>query len=145
MIGNAQAISQWLWLQDREKLFEIKEHKAKRTNTQNSYLWALVNQMANKLNKTKEEIYIQMIRDYGQSEIVSMLSSIEPNGYFKYYEEIGTGIVNEKEFTHYRIYKGSSEYNTLEMAHLLDGVIQECEQLGIPTLTMEQIQQMRLI
>ena len=101
--------------------------------------------MANKLNRTKEEIYIQMIKDYGQSEIVSMLSSIEPNGYFKYYEAIGTGIVNDKEFTHYRIYKGSSEYNTLEMAHLLDGVIQECEQLGIPTLTMEQIQKMRLI
>ena len=145
MIGNAQAISQWLWLQDREKLFEIKEHKPKRTNTQNSYLWALVNQMANKLNKTKEDVYIQMIKDYGQSEVISMVSSIEPNGYFKYYEAIGTGIVNDKEFTHYRIYKGSSEYNTLEMAYLLDGVIQECEQLGIPTLTMEQIQQMRLV
>lgn len=145
MIGNTKDIINYLFTQDREKLFEIKEHKAKRTNTQNSYLWALVNQMANKLNRTKEDIYLQMIKDYGQSEIVSMLSSINPNGYFKYYEEIGTGIVNDKEFTHYRIYKGSSEYDTLEMAHLLDGVIQECESIGIPTLTMEQIQQMRLV
>ena len=88
---------------------------------------------------------MQMLKDYGQSEIVSMLSSISPKGYFKYYEEIGTGIVNEKEFTHYRIFKGSSEYNTLEMKYLLDGVIQECENLDIPTLTKEQINNMRLI
>ena len=101
--------------------------------------------MANKLNKTKEEVYLQMLKDYGQSEVISMLSSINPKGYFKYYEPIGTGIVNNKEFTHYKLFKGSSEYDTLEMKYLLDGTIQECENLGIPTLTYEQIEKMRLV
>ena len=144
MIGNSQEISQWLWCQDREAIFEIKEFKQHRTLTQNAYLWKLINEIANKVNKTKEEVYLQMLKDYGQSEIISMLSSINPNGYFKYYEPIGTGIVNSKEFTHYKIYKGSSEFTTLEMKYLLDGVIQECENLGIPTLTEEQIMKMRL-
>ena len=144
MIGNSQQIIQYLWNQDREKIFEVKEHKKHRTLSQNAYLWKLVNEMANKLNKTKEEVYLQMLKDYGQSEVISMLSSINPKGYFKYYEPIGTGIVNNKEFVHYKLFKGSSEYDTLEMKYLLDGVIQECEQLGIPTLTYEQIEKMKL-
>lgn len=145
MIGNSQKIVQWLWVQDKEKLFEINEFKKHRTLTQNAYLWKLINEIANKVNKTKEEVYLQMLKDYGQSEIVSMKSCIEPIGYFKYYEPIGKGYVNNIEFTHYRIFKGSSEFNTLEMKYLLDGVIQECENLGIPTLTDEQIEKMRLI
>ena len=144
MIGTSQEISQWLWCQSREQLFEIKEFKHHRTLSQNAYVWKLINEIANKVNKSKEEVYLQMLKDYGQSEIVSMLSSINPNGYFKYFVSIGTGIVNGKEFTHYKIFKGSSEFTTLEMKYLLDGVIQEAENLGIPTLTDEQIEKMRL-
>ena len=86
-----------------------------------------------------------MLKNYGQRELISMLSSIDPKGYIKYYEEFGKGVVKGKEFTHYKIFKGSSEYNTLEMKYLLDGVIHEAEQLGIPTLSDEEISKMRLI
>ena len=145
MIGNSQELTNYLWNQDRDKLFEIKEFKQHRTITQNSYLWKLVNEIANKVNKSKEDVYLQMLKDYGQCEVISMKSNINPNGYFKYYEPIGTGYVKETEFTHYKIYKGSSEFTTLEMKYLLDGVIQECENLGIPTLTQEQIERMKLV
>lgn len=145
MTGNSQQIIQYLWNQDREKLFEVKEFKQHRTLSQNAYVWKLINEIANKVNKTKEDIYLQMLKDYGQCEVISMKSNINPNGYFKYYEPIGTGYVNGTEFTHYKIYKGSSEFTTLEMKYLLDGVIQECENLDIPTLTEEQIEKMRLI
>ena len=144
MIGKAEQINQWLWNQDREKIFEIKEFKEHRTLSQNSYLWKLINELANKIGISKEDMYLKMLKDYGQSEVISMLSSINPNGYFKYFESIGTGVVNNKEFTHYRIYKGSSEYNTIEMKYLLDGIIQECENVGIPTLTINEIQNMKL-
>ncbi len=144
MIGNAEQIIKWLFQQDREKIFEIKEHKEKRTLSQNAYCWKLINEIGNKLNKSKEEIYLQMLKDYGQSEVISMLSIISPIGYFKYYEEIGTGIVNNKEFTHYKIFKGSSEYDTKEMKIFIDGIIEECKQLGIETLTPEQIASMEL-
>lgn len=145
MTGNSKTIIQWLWDQDKEKIFEIKELKKHRTLSQNSYVWKLINEIANKVNKSKDEVYLEMLKSYGQSEVVSMKSNINPNGYFKYYEEIGTGFVNDTEFTHYRIFKGSSEYDTLEMKYLIDGVIQEAENLDIPTLTKEQIEQMRLV
>lgn len=145
MTGNSQQIIQYLWNQDREKLFEVKEFKQHRTLSQNAYVWKLINEIANKVNKTKEDVYLQMLKDYGQCEVISMKSNINPNGYFKYYEPIGKGYVNGNEFVHYKIYKGSSEFTTLEMKYLLDGVIQECENLDIPTLTEEQIEKMRLV
>lgn len=145
MIGNAQAISQWLWNQDREKTFEIKEYKSKRTLSQNAYAWKLIVELGNKLGMSKEDLYKQMLEDYGQSIIVSLLDEINPEHYFKYYKQIGKGKTNGKGFNHYRVYKGSSEFNTLEMKYFIDGIIQECENVGIPTLTENEIAKMRLV
>lgn len=143
MIGKCQDLIQYLFEQDRDKLFEIKEYKEKRSLSQNAYAWKLITEIANKVNKSKEEVYLQMLKDYGQSEIISMLSTIEPKGFFKYYEAIGTGIVNNKEFTHYKIFKGSSEYDTKEMSIFIDGVVQEAEQLNIMTKTPTQIEELK--
>lgn len=126
-------------------LNEILNPKKHRSISQNAYMWELINQIANKLNRSKEDIYLEMLKDYGVSVIVSIQSSIDVSKYFKYYEEIGKGVLKGKEFTHYKYFKGSSEYNTEEMAHLLDGVIQECENMGIPTLSDEDIRKMRII
>lgn len=145
MIGNKNDLITWLCRQNEETLFEIKEYKEKRSLSQNAYCWKLITEIANKISKSKEEIYLEMLKSYGQSEIISMLSTIKSKGFFKYYEEIGIGIVNNKEFKHYKIFKGSSEYDSKEMSIFIDGVIQECTQLGIPTLTDEEIKSMRLV
>lgn len=145
MIGDQLEIIQWLYNQDRDKIFEIKEHKPKRSLSQNSYAWKLITEIGNAIRKSKEEVYFDMLKHYGQSEIVSILSEVNPTGYFKYYEAIGTGIVNNKEFTHYKIYKGSSEFNSKEMSIFIDGIIQECKQLEIPTLTPDEIARLEVI
>ena len=38
MIGDTEAIIKWLFEQKKDKIFEIKEHKNKRTLTQNRLL-----------------------------------------------------------------------------------------------------------
>ena len=80
-----------------------------------------------------------MLKSYGQMSEISMLSSIDPIGYFKYYDIVSKRIFNGNEFTIYRLYKGSSEYDTKEMSIFIDGVIHEAQQLGIETLTPNQI------
>lgn len=144
MVGIPEELSRYLWALDKDKKYEIKEFREKRSLSQNAYAWKLITQIGDILRKSKEEVYLQMLKDYGQSEIVSILSSINPKGYFKYYEEVGTGIVNSKEFTHYKIFKGSSEFDSKEMTIFIHGIIQECNQLGIPTLTPNEIQSLRL-
>ena len=120
---------------DKDTVYDVKidKHREKRSLNANAYLWKLVTEIGNVLNKSKEEVYLQMLIDYGQSEIVTILSEIDVKGYFKYYKLAGTSLLNGKEFNHYKIYKGSSEYDTKEMSILLNGVVQEAKNLGIKT------------
>lgn len=145
MIGNAQSIIQWLFEQDKEKLFEIKEKKQKRSLTANAYYWALVNQLSTALRLNNDDCHFLMLQRYGQYEVISVLSNIDLKGYFKYYEAIGRGTVKGKEFTHYKIYKGSSQMDSKEFSVLLDGVISECEEVGIPTLTPAEVAELKFI
>ena len=145
MIGNSKALIQWLCDQDGEKIFEIKEKKPRRTLTANAYYWTLLNQLSTVMRISSDECHFLMLRRYGQYEVISVLSDISLQGYFKYYEEIGRGRTQGKDFTHYKIYKGSSQMNSKEFSVLLDGVISECEQVGIPTLTPAEVASLKFI
>lgn len=146
MIGNAKAIIQWLFdQQDAEKLYEIKEKKSKRSLTANAYYWSLLNQLASVMRMDNQECHFLMLKRYGQYEVVSIRSDVSLHGFFKYYEEIGKGTVNGNEFTHYKIYKGSSQMDSKEFSILLDGIRSECEEVGIPTLTPSEIAQLKFI
>lgn len=144
MIGKTLELINYLSTQDSEKIFEIKEYKEHRSLSQNAYAWKLITELGNVLHKSKEEVYLDMLKDYGQSTIVSIVADVNINSYFKYYEIIGSSMLNDKTFNHYKIYKGSSEFDTKEMSIFIDGIIQECEGQGIPTLTKEEIERMRL-
>lgn len=145
MIGNAEKIIQWLFQQDREKIFEIKEKKAKRTLTQNAYYWVLLHELAKALKIDNDTAHKMMLERYGVYEVISVQSGIDLTGYFKYFDEIGSGTVNGKQFTHYKIFKGSSQMDSKEFAVLLDGLISDCEEIGIPTLTREEIAKLKYI
>lgn len=143
MIGTIEEIIKWLFGQDRKKLYEIKEYKEKRSSNANAYAWKLITEIGNKMNLSKEEVYLKMLEEYGQSEMISIVSDVDIKGYFKYYKLAGNSELNDKVFNHYIIYKGTSEYNTKEMSIFIDGVVQEAQQLGINTRTPEQIEELK--
>ena len=139
MTGTPNQIINYLLEQDKNKLFDISEHYEKRSLNANNMMWALIVKIADALRLSKEEVYFQMLKDYGQSEVISLLSEINVEGYFKYYEVIGESMLNGKEFKHIRIFKGSSEYDTREMNILLQGVVEEAKALGIETMTEKEL------
>ncbi len=122
---------------------EIKKHKNKRSLNANNYCWALINEIGNVLNMSKEEVYFQMLKRYGQGEVVSLLSKINVNGYFKHYEAIGNAVLNGKAFTHYKVYKGSSEFDTKEMSIFINGIVDEAKELGISTITPNELESLK--
>lgn len=150
-IDKADGIKAIAWLSrliptldDKKKYdIEVKQHREKRSLDANAYCWALIGKLGDALRMDKEAVYLEMLKSYGQSEIVSVRSDIDVKGYFKYYEPIGTGTVNGSEFTHYKVYKGSSEYDTREMSILIDGVVDECRTQGIETMTPAELAVMK--
>ena len=125
---------------DIEKLsIEIKQYREKRSLNANAYAWKLITEIANVLRTSKEDVYIEMLKRYGQSELISVLSHIPISQYVKYCEEAGESKLNGKLFKHYRVYKGSSEFDTREMSILIDGIVSEAQELGIQTLTPDEL------
>ena len=142
MIGNRKECIDYL-LEQEDKTFEVKLYRKKRSNNANGYAWHLLNEMSNVLRASKENIYVQMLKRYGQSEMVSVLSDIDVSGYFKYYEPIANTTLQGKEFTHYRVYKGSSEYDTREMSIFIDGIVSEAKELNIETMPEGEIERLK--
>jgi hypothetical protein len=143
MIGKPEEIIRWLFNQDRDKVFEVKEHHEKRSLNANAYAWSLISKIADVVRSSKDEVYLTMLKRYGQSEMVSVLSDIDVSGYFKYYEEVGRATLQGKEFTHYRVYKGSSEYDSREMSILIDGIVSEAKELDIETLPPYEVNRLK--
>jgi len=125
---------------------EIDKHRDRRSQNANSYAWVLITQIAEKMYPTmsKEEVYHEMLKRYGQGTSISVLTSKLPEvkRELDHFEEIGTGTINGKKFTHLRIWIGSSKYNTKEMSILLDGIVQEAKELDIETLTPDELKKM---
>ena len=62
------------------------------------------------------------------------MSKIE--GHWKFYKSNGN-------FDSYLMIKGSSDYDSKEMAHFIDCVVQEAKELGIETLTPTELERMK--
>lgn len=131
--GKKAEIQQFIYKLDKDVVYDIKveKHKEKRSLDQNAKAWALINEIANVLRVSKEEIYESMLRAYGQRDYILLEDSVNPDYYFKYYDKETTLEKNGKRFSSYLIYRGSSEFDTREMSIFIDGIIQEAKQLDI--------------
>ena len=126
-------------------LLTIKEHRQKRSLTQNAYMWALLNQLAEKLGDKAESVYRHFVEDYGvrdyiliQDQAVEELQNRwEKKGIGWFTKILRKGKVEGT--TTVIVYYGSSSYNSKEMSRLLDAVIEQCEDNGIHTLTKNEV------
>ena len=123
--------------------FKIDQHRDKRSLNANNYAWALLTQIGNATRKSKEAVYFDMLKDYGQSEMISVKAHIKLDQYIKYYEEAGETTLNGTLFKHYKVYKGSSEFDKREMSIFIDGVVQEATNLGIDVRTPDEIAKLK--
>lgn len=130
-------------LKDKTLDISIKPFRKKRSLDQNSYAWVLIGKIADKLRTSKDEVYLTMLKRYGQGGVIKVQPQNEQAilSALKYYEP------HEKLYTekdkYYRVYAGSSGYNTEEMTVFVDGIISEAKELGIETMTPDELAEMR--
>lgn len=131
-------------LYGKEKLsVKVDQYREKRSLNANNYAWKLITEIGNRTRQSKEDVYLLMLKRYGQSEMVSVLANVPFGKFVKYFDEVGESELKGKLFKHYRVYQGSSEFDTKEMSIFIDGIVSEAKDLGIPTDTPEQIAKMK--
>lgn len=125
--------------------YEICKAKQKRSLNANNYAWQLITQIGNALRMSKEEIYFDMLKRYGQGGAISVEERFAENfkRTYKYHESLGKSDLKGKTFEHFRFWVGSSEYNTQEMSILIDGIVQEAKQMDIETLTPMELERLK--
>lgn len=119
---------------------EIKQYREKRSLDANAYAWELITQIANVLRVSKDEIYLTMLKKYGQGGMVKLRKKDLPNllritPYVEKHETFG----EIGDASYYRFWVGSSKYDTEEMSVLIDGIISDAKELGIQTETPEEL------
>jgi hypothetical protein len=123
---------------------KIEKRKKARSLDANSYAWLLISKIADVLRTSKDELYIEMLKRYGQRE--PQLLSVIADAVDMVYRatnnhccEVGESELNGKTFKHLAILIGSSRYDSKSMGIFIDGVVSEAKELGIQTILDDEI------
>ena len=126
---------------DNKKLLdvEIKPHRERRSLDANAYLWVLIDKIAEVLRTDKDAVYLTMLKRYGQyTYVIVKPEAVERTMQaWRLMEEVGK--TKDGKGVQMLAYFGSSTYSTVEMARLIDGVVSDAKELGIETMTPNEI------
>ena len=128
---------------------EIKKDYKKRSLDANAYAWVLIGKIAKKINSTPEKVYKKIIYEGAVYEIYPVrLDSVseavrkwEASGMGNQTEIIGDSKI--RGYKNIKFYYGSSTHNSSEMAHFIDSIIFECNELEIETKISKEIQDLK--
>ena len=120
--------------------------KPKRSLSANAYMWKLCSEIGRKLRKSKDEIYKKAIRDVGKYDSILIFGEAVPD-FQKRWDNNGLGWFVERSYTRgdfvaLNAYYGTSVYDSKEMATLIDYLVADAEELGIPTVSPEERESM---
>ncbi|MGC4018369.1 MAG: hypothetical protein QM793_03500 [Muricomes sp.] len=147
-------------LKDKEKLsLEIKSYRRKRSLDANAYYWVLLSKLCKVLQISNPEAHNMMLCKYGQPVIIDGQLARMPlpdtedadrkiRNSMEYHLKPTSDVRGGKDGVTYRTYlmlRGSSEYNTEEMAALINGLIMDCKDAGISDAEIATPDEKRLL
>ena len=133
-------------LDGKKVTIRLCEYKKKRSLDANAYYWTLVAKLAAILRVSNAEIHNRMISAYGFPAVIgdkSVFATVPDTEeaerqvmrsetyHLQPTSQVREG-VDGVTYRTYRLMRGSSTYNTAEMSRLIDGIISECKDAGIP-------------
>lgn len=132
-------------VRDKRVTLTIKEYRKKRSLDANAFYWATLTELARALKVSNNYLHNMMLRRYGVPEtygdglVYVILPDDEESA--KKADEAETYHIKPTSNTRtgkdgrlYRAYillRGSSSYDSTEMARLVDGLLSECRETGV--------------
>jgi len=142
------------YLEDIKNVDKLKvtanKYRNKRSLDANAYFHVLVNKLARKMKVGDDEMKKRLNLDYGTvaRNVDGTKVGVEvPKGtdidkFYPYAKWYGERQVGDLMFDKYLFYKPTHELDTKEMSDLIDGVVEECKQVGIETLPPAELESM---
>lgn len=134
--------------------FDVSKARQHRSLNANAYFYQLCGEIAEAIDSSKDEVHHQMIFRYGQYKRTkdgNLVFCMRPTSEdfmddpTRHLKPTGkTEMRNGVSYSWYVEMRGSHEYNTQEMAKLIDGVVSECKELGIETLSPDEIKRIEV-
>lgn len=129
--------------------FEVKEHREKRSLDANALYWKLLTGLAKAMAISNARAHNLMLRRYGQIQEIDgqTIYIFLPDTDEAEEEALEAETFHVKptsrtkpgkegvNFRAYLLLKGSSEMDKSDFSRMIDGVIDECKQLGIETMS----------
>lgn len=124
----------------KQLAIDVVEWREKRSKDANAYFHALVDKIAKKLGQSLDDVKKRMVCDYGAVACIARIpASANLDNIYKYTKMIGESKGTKEPCNDWYIFKPTHTLDTKEMATLIDGVVQEAQQLDIETKTPQQI------
>ena len=135
---------------------KVTKYNEKRSLDANAYYWLLIGKLSKVLNISTTYCHNLMLRRYGVLEeidgkpvylVIPDTDEAESKAdEAETYHIKPTSNVRDrndgKSYRTYMLLKGSSQYDTAEMSRLISGLVDECRQCGIETLTPAELASM---
>lgn len=133
-INESSALAEIEHIQECERLsIEAKPYRKKRSLDANGMLWACLGEMAAVLRTDKWDLYLLMLKRYGQYTYIcvkpNMVDAMKRQ--WREIEVVGDIDINGKQAVQLLCYFGSSTYDSKEFSVLLDGVVSEMKEMGL--------------
>jgi hypothetical protein len=130
----------------------ITKKREARSLDANAYLWVLIGKISfhKDIVLSKINVYKEAIKDYGVSAIIPIKNE-QMKDILRWHVDAKLGnsfdiigaCKNFEDYTNVRFFYGSSGYTKDQMSRLIDGVVADCKDLGIETLTPSEIERMK--
>lgn len=130
---------------------KLSAYKKKRSLDANAYFHLLVNKIAAKIRSSDEEVKRNMVLNYGviaRDDDGMIFGAMIPAGksiapFYPYAKCYKTDFVGGKEVDCYLFYKRTRDMTTTEFSRLLEGTVHEAKNLGIETMTPEELERIK--
>ena len=131
---------------------EIKEFRKKRSLDANAYFHLLVGKIADAMHMGFEEVKTNLVTEYGTVERdddgmkvgFKLPVSVDVSRIYRYVKCFDTRTEGGVTFNCYIVFKQTHLMDSREMSRLIEGAVQEAQNLGIETLTPDELARMNL-
>ena len=148
MIGTSNKLITYLIEQAKDKQFELKEYRQKRSKDANAYCWTLCDSIAKALTTseavvTKEVVYKDAILQIGTFEPMIIEEKAFDN-FKRIWSKQGLGFLVQEvsrkdKCVKVHCYYGSSTYDSKEMSLLIELLVELAKSLNLETKPQPEI------